>query len=252
MKSSVITAFLTHQGPREVRRMLDYWAEHQPGLNAVVAYGGSRQHFDELVSAGVDALYIDDPRLRTQDHPRERQSYLGVFKALIDSVANSGAETIHFVEYDEVPVVDDVQSVLLERLEAERADLLACGLKRVDGTNHPHLLAHDDDPAFAEYWAAISCREDPSVVLSALGCGTFWRAEAFAKVASLDESLRIYLELFLPTAAHHLGFRVRPLGGQYEFMQPANRFAPRDLPGLAAAGALCAHPVKAMWLADPR
>ena len=69
MKSSVITAFLTHQGPREVRRMLDYWAEHQPGLNAVVAYGGSRQHFDELVSAGVDALYIDDPRLRTQDHP---------------------------------------------------------------------------------------------------------------------------------------------------------------------------------------
>ncbi len=245
---SVVTIMLTHQAPEAVRRMVAHWHREQPDFDPLVAYGGPRELFEALADDPFTSVFIDDPRLHTADHPRERQSYLGVFKAVAAQLAGSPAQFLHLVEYDEVPVVRDVHAALIERLRAEGADLLASGLKRVDGTGDPHYLNHCHDPAFASYWERISCREDKGVVLSALGCGTFWQRAAFEAVAALEEETPIYLELFLPTAAHHLGYRVRPLRGQYRFMHPDNRFEPDDLRDLAGQGALCAHPVKTMWL----
>jgi hypothetical protein len=46
-------------------------------------------------------------------------------------------------------------------------------------------------------------------VLSMMGTGSFRRKEAFGAVATLPEEVLVFLELFRPTAAHHLGFRVR-------------------------------------------
>jgi len=36
-----------------------------------------------------------------------------------------------------------------------------------------------------------------------------WTREAFLAVSEQHQSIRCYLELYLPTLAHHLGFRVR-------------------------------------------
>lgn len=243
----VLTAFLTHQAPAQVGRMLDYWRKRQEGLRPFVVHGGSRQDFEAL-DGSAPAVFVDDPRLRTVDHPRDRQSYLGVFKRIAEHLAGTDCEAVHFVEYDEVPVVDDVQHVLASRMEQEGADLLACGLVRIDGTNNPHFLSHAYDPAFGRYWQSISRRRDKGTVLSALGCGMFWRRETFLDVSELEESLPIYLEILLPTAAHHLGYRVRPLAGQYAFMHPDNRYRLDEIDALRDAGALCAHPFKDAWL----
>jgi hypothetical protein len=79
-----------------------------------------------------------------------------------------------------------------------------------------------------------------------LGCVSFWKRPAFTAVADARESSPFYLEIALPTLAHHLGFRVRGLGDQTEWVQPGGDLSPR-LEALRTAGAWMAHPVKQFW-----
>ena len=50
------------------------------------------------------------------------------------------------------------------------------------------------------------------------GSGKFGKREAFSAVGSQKEPFPIYVEIFLPTVAHHLGFRVRDYGAQDKFV----------------------------------
>jgi hypothetical protein len=52
-------------------------------------------------------------------------------------------------------------------------------------------------------------REDPTVTMWMFGSGSFWTREAFVGVCSIPQTINCYFEIFLPTLAHHLGFRVR-------------------------------------------
>ncbi|MEM0897102.1 MAG: hypothetical protein AAGJ79_09445, partial [Verrucomicrobiota bacterium] len=55
----------------------------------------------------------------------------------------------------------------------------------------------------------------------------------------------IYLELFLPTAAHHLGFRVRPMPpSQTGFILPKGGWSAEAREQAKTAGAWAVHPVK--------
>jgi hypothetical protein len=55
--------------------------------------------------------------------------------------------------------------------------------------------------------------------------------------------------MFMPTAAHHLGFRVRPLPPEQErFMAPEVIKNVSDLEIMKRQGAWRIHPVKEMWL----
>ena len=47
-------------------------------------------------------------------------------------------------------------------------------------------------------------------MLTMFGSGSFWTRDAFLAVAKLQQTIECYLEIYLPTLAHHLGFRVRP------------------------------------------
>jgi hypothetical protein len=89
-------------------------------------------------------------------------------------------------------------------------------------------------------------RQDPRVVLSMLGCATVWRPDALRAVAALEEKMPVYLELWLPSAAHHLGWRVRGLGAQDAFIHYAGDESGR-LDEHRRAGAWLAHPVKRFW-----
>jgi len=241
----VATILLTHESPAAVRRMCDYWRARDPGHPVVVAYGGTPENFSKL--DGGNAVYVDDPFLRTSDHPRERQSYMGVFRAVLPVIQSLGVSHVHVAEYDEIPLIDGMNARLLETLEREKADVAGHRLLRVDDTNHPHYTFHRDDPAFHRYWRDFSCREDRDVVLSMLGCGSFWKREAFEAVAVLKPPLRVYLELMLPTAAHHLGFRVRPFGSQDRFMAPELPKTESDFEAFRREGAWRIHPVKGYW-----
>jgi len=78
------------------------------------------------------------------------------------------------------------------------------------------------------------------------GSGSFWTREAFEAVAAQAEPMPIYLELDLPTLAHHLGFRVRDLPDQNQFVcvRP-DRTEEREIARRKGAWAL--HPVKYLW-----
>jgi hypothetical protein len=243
--SERLTIILTHQPESLVAAMEDWWRREQPGPDILIAYGGTREQYEKLrVPARV---FVDDNRLRTRDHQRERQSFGGVFSAVNEWLgAHPQYRLIHLTEFDCIPLCGDLFARLEARLATERADVLGCRLERVDGTNHPHFLYHSADPDFAPFLRRLSVRTDPSVVLAMLGCVSFWKREAFSAMAEKGEDSPLYLEIALPTIAHHLGFRVRGLTDQSPWVQPMGDFSPR-LDELRRAGAWMAHPVKGFW-----
>ena len=244
----VLNVLLTHQKSNAVAVMVDWWAKCVPREDIVLAYGGSREDFDAL--AFPAKLFIDDPRLRTRDHPRERQSYGAVFRAVAAWMEGRDYGYVHFAEYDHVPLVADLNQRQVSLLAAEGADVLGFHLRRVDDTNCAHYLSHAAVPEFFPFWKRVTCRRDARVVLSMIATGSCWTREAFAAVAAAAEPHPMYVEIFPPTLAHHLGFRLRDYGPQTRFV----RHIGDGLPELAEArkgGAWTIHPVKHAWDGPP-
>lgn len=236
-----LTAILSHLPAPDSARIAAAWQASCPDSDILLVYGGSQDQFNALESS--PKVFVPDPRLRTRDHQRERQSYQGVFSAISTFLAPFPQyKFIHFTEFDCVPLHHNLPLWLENRLAAENADVLGCRLSRIDGTNHPHFLYHAADPAFRSLIHQTSSRPDPSVVLSMLGCMSFWKRNAFDAVANFPDASPFYLELIIPTLAHHLGFRVRNLPDQSPFVKPSGTF--KNLPLLLQSGAVMAHPVK--------
>lgn len=241
----IVTILLTHQAKEAVARMRDYWRDLDPNQHFIIAHGGEHAEWQNEMP---DLVRVDDPALRTRDHPRERQSYHGVFRAVLPLIDQLQATHVHLAEFDEIPVIRNLNQKLLSLMEKEACDVLGHRLYRVDDTTQPHAMDHLRDKNFLEYWHRISCRADKGIVLSMLGCGSFWTRECFDAVALLDPPVRIYLELFLPTAAHHLGYRVRPISDQDHFMAPEILKQKGELAHYREKGAWRVHPVKEMWV----
>lgn len=226
--------------------MLQYWKDRVSIESILIAYGGTKREFDAIQHE--QKFFADDPRLRTRDHQREFQSYTRLFRAAAEFLRIRGTQFqfVHFAEYDHVPLVPQLNEHQIERLKSEGADLLAFHVHRVDDTNNPHFLYHAADEKFMPYWARITKRSEPEVVLSMFGSGSFWTREAFCTVSATEEPFPIYMELYLPTLAHHLGFRVCDLGDQNRFVRAlADEICSVDQARQEHAWTL--HPVKRLW-----
>lgn len=139
--SRVLNLLLTHQNAGAVDRMLAWWRGYVSSLDDVLlVFNGRPEVFESL--RHPHKVRVEDPRLVTVLHARERQSYTGVFKAAAQWLAGKDFTHVHFAEYDHVPVVPDLNARQLARLERERADVLAFQLGRCDGTNWAHYLYH--------------------------------------------------------------------------------------------------------------
>jgi hypothetical protein len=240
-----ITVLLTHEPPDCVERMLAFWRSLVAGTDLLVIYGGSRADFSKLPPGS--AAFCDDPELRFKTTPQlDRQSYAGVFRVASQTMAGRPYRYVWVMEFDHVPLDPGVIGKLKAHLMAEDADMVCHRLRRNDRTNAPHYLFHRSDPGFTRFWTRVSRRRDPEVVLSMLGTGSFWQREAFDAAARVDPPGKIYLELYLPTLAHHLGFRVRGLPGQDGFVTPYP-LAPDALEQAVTANAWTIHPIKAFW-----
>lgn len=75
------------------------------------------------------------------------------------------------------------------------------------------------------------------------GSGSLWTREAYLAVATGEQRIPCYFEVYLPTLAHHLGFRVR--------RWKEDRHLVTNLPSAdvtvetaASRGAWTVHPVK--------
>lgn len=244
--NDTVTILLSHQPPEPIERMLAHWSCQVRGTDLVLAYGGPAEAFERI--AWPDKLFIADPRLRTRDHQRERQSYTAIFQAASRLIRSRPYGTVWFMEFDHLPLDRAVVEKLRDRLSAETADVLGFHLRRVDGTNSPHYLNHIRDAALSAFLERLSVRTQKEVVLSMFGSGSFWTREAFDATAAAAEPFPIYLELYLPTVAHHLGFRLRDLTDQNRFVRPLPE--PWLTPAYARrGGALTIHPLKSFWSA---
>lgn len=242
--SSVLNLILTHQPAPAVARMVDHWSAHGSRESILIAYGGSEEGFDAI--AHPSKFFVADQRLRTRDHQREFQSYTGLFRSAAELLKKMPYEFVRFSEYDHVPIAKNLDAQQIKRLHSERADMLGYHLHRVDGTSNPHYLSHICKPDFARFWRRTTRRDDPDVVLSCMGTGTFWTREAFSEVTAVDEPIPIYMEIFLPTLAHHLGFRVRDVPEQNPFVH-AHENAIVGIEEAKTRGAWTLHPIKRIW-----
>lgn len=241
MKRS-INLILTHQGADQINRMLAWWRQYAPEADILLAITSRTTDL-----ARIDhphKITVDDPRLETSDHQRELQSYTAVFVEATRWLQGQPFDYVHFAEYDQLPLRADFNARQLAQLESERADMLCFGLCRVDDTNQPHYLYHKSDARFHAFWESISVRADRRTVLSMFGSGSFWTRAAFEAASAQQEPFRMYLELWLPTVAHHLGYRVRPFAGP----EATGFITTAPQPGLLdvarARGAWTVHPVK--------
>jgi hypothetical protein len=234
---------LAHQPPAEVERLLERWRAYcAPPSSLLLFYGGPRESFEQI---GYESkLFLDDPRLRTRHHQKEKQSYSQIFRlASLWLRDHPECGYVYFAEYDHWPVAHDLGERLIERLKLEKADVMGHQLARRDRTSCVYYLYHLSDERFLPWIRSLSRRDDPGAVFNMFGSGSFWTRKAFLAVAAVGEPIPVYLETYLPTVAHHLGFRIRDFQDQNRFISATgDRFD--DIPELRQQGAWTVHPVK--------
>ena len=238
-----LTAMLTHHAAERVDEIAAWWCD-VTGERLVVVHGGLEKECAKI--RRCPAVHVPDPGLRTRDHQRQRQSYSGVLRAIAGFAGAGTASSVQILEFDCLPLIRGFPEELQDLLHAQDAGLLGSGLRRIDQTGHPHWLYHVSDPGFEKMLEGFSVREDKHVVLSMLGCVSVWRPDVLMAVAALEEKVPTYLELWLPTAAHHLGYRVRGLGEHDKWISHEGEFTPKLLE-IQAAGGWMAHPAKQFW-----
>lgn len=203
----VMNLVLTHLGGDGIRSVVNAWKGVCPEEDLWIAFGGSIRDFESIDYPRK--VFVKDRALRREDNQRGKQSYWGIFEAMASTVEEKRPDFIYFCEYDHLPLIPDLNARQVAEMREQDADVMGHWLYRVDGTGQYHMLYHLTDPAFLPHWQSLSRREDPSVMLSMFGSGSMWSREAFLAVASRPQGIACYLELYLPTLAHHLGFRVR-------------------------------------------
>ena len=241
--SRVLNAILTHLPATDIARSLEWWSHVAPAESLLIAHGGPAAEFDSVAFA--NKVSVSSKRLQTVDHPRERQSYTEVYAAVSGWMRGRDFSHVYFSEFDHLPLVSDLDQRLLARLASEKADMLCHDLRRVDDTGWHHYLYHCQDPRFHRHWETISRRVDRRVVLSILGSGSFWTREAFEAVAAETEPFPMYHEIYLPTLAHHLGYRVRRLPQAEHMVSNLGNFR-RRIAKARRDGLWTIHPVKSL------
>ena len=240
----LLWAVLVHQTPVEVANLQHYWKRLGfPTETILFVHAGNRDDFDKLEVA--NKVFVPDKEIRTVHHPIEKQSYGGAFREIAAWLEGSEFDAVALVEYDHLPLVPKWGKRMCARLEEEQADVLFHHLCRVDGTNAAHYLYHLGVEGFQDLWRPLSRREEKTVFLNAIVTGSLWRRTAFEAVAARPEPFPVYLELYLPSLAHHLGFRVRGHGEQDQFVQVVpiqDPFSQRWI----KAGAWSLHQVKSL------
>jgi hypothetical protein len=241
---ALLTAIVTHLGAEQVRAQLADLDTLAPGTRRVVCHGGSRADFEEL---GIDdALFIDDPSLRG---PSKEQSYNAVLRALYqERVRNdSSIDLVYFMEFDQLVLRGDFEQELTALAERSGAGLLAKGASPRNDTNWPHYLRFREDERFNRFIAAISRRGDLDVRFGCLGTGMLFTREALEAFAGVADGPHAYLELFIPTVVHHLGFEVADvdaLSDLYSAMRWRPEYTVEEAIAAKREGRTFVHPFK--------
>ena len=204
MGDTFLTAILTHVDARGVEQQLAYLREVAPESRFVVCHAGERAEFEKL---SVDAVFLDDPRLRTYGDLSWNTVIASVHERWV--APRPEVETFLLLEYDQLILRGDFEEALADLATRTDAGLLGKGAGPRDDTNWPHHLRYRDNPAFNEFIARVSRREDSRRRFGSFGPGMVFRRDALDAVAAvIGDAPPVMQELMLPTLVHHLGFRV--------------------------------------------
>lgn len=205
----MLNLLLTHLSGPAVDDQLRYLQDVAPEARFVVCHGGRRADFERI--AFSDKLYIEDPTLRD---PLARGSSVNeiLTKAWDGYVApDPDVKAVFVFEFDQIILRGDYELALEQLLEASGADFLGKNCALRDGTNWVHGIAARHDGAFMDFLDRISVRDRPYRIYGGLGTGFVIRRAALQAFRGLDHPARSYVEMYVPTAIYHLGFRVEDL-----------------------------------------
>jgi hypothetical protein len=234
---------LTHQNAEDTQIRVETWLQVVPPEDLVIVSDQSEEEFAKIPHP--HKIRSVDPRRMTRDHQRELQSVTSACQEVSRWMVGQDFTHVFMAEFDLFPLTRELLPRLREILEESGADILAHELKRVDRTNNASYLYHSGRPGFAEFWRKVSVRKGKDTILSMLGTGSFWKRAAFDAVCAHDEPMPMYLEIYLPTLAHHLGYRLIDLGPESRYVRGPGDFSDR-IEEARATGALFIHPVKSI------
>jgi hypothetical protein len=239
-----LTAVLTHLPARLVERQLGYLRRVAPGGRFVACHGGKSSDFDGLTSD--DAIFVDDPSLRGPHFQKSLNDTLrGLYTAYVRD--DPSVDHVYVIEYDHLILQPDFADKLAALAERTGAGLLAKWASPRNDTNWPHYLAARDDRALNAFVDRVSRREDRSLRLGCLGTGLFFRRDAFEAFCTAEDAPPAYVELFVPTAVHHLGYEVVDVDAVSDLYVDVRWVPEYDLDEVrraARAGRTFVHPFK--------
>ena len=242
---ALLGVLVTHLPADAVAAGLRYLEAVAPSSEFVVAHGGKREDFDEI--ATDRKVFIDDPLLRAA--PVTVQSYNQLLTRVHDAFVRDDPRwrAVLVLEYDQLVLREDFEATLLGLLETSGADFLGKNCVRRDGTNWLHFLRYRDDPGLLAFLRGISVREDRTAMFGCLGTGMVLRREVLTALATMEHHEPVYVELYLPTVVHHLGFRVEDVNGVsdlYDELRWAPVFTEDEVVAAKRRGRTFVHPFK--------
>lgn len=201
----VLTAVLTHLDGALADKQLAYLRSLAPESRFVACHGGARADFDRMTTK--DAIFVDDPSLRG---PHFEKSINDTLAAIHDRWVRDDASVdfVYLIEYDHLILAEGFEARLTALAERTGAGLAGKWASVRNGSNWPHHLRLRDDERLNRFIAEISQRDDPGQRFGCLGTGILIRRDALEAFCSLSDAPPYYIELFLPTVIHHLGFEV--------------------------------------------
>jgi hypothetical protein len=243
----IATIVICHLDAAQTLAVYRQWKANDPEAIVLIAYGGDSAEFEKL-DPSIEAVFIGDEKLRTTAHVRERQEYQGIIQNAYHWLQErrTPVSHIHMVEFDVFPAVEEAGKRLAEILEADHADLLGYGLRDLSGAIHPHNTYELSNASFMEFLRKISIREETDRIVTMLGCSSLWRFECFEAIASTAIP-EVYLEVGIPSTAHHLGYRVRPVPPSQEASVTFQGDRSNEIDHFRKHGAILVHPCKSIW-----
>jgi len=160
---------------------------------------------------------------------------------------NPGIEHVYVFEYDHLILRPDFEDLLTGLARSSAADLLAKAASDRTGTNWAHYTRFRRDPDLLAFLASISVREDPTRLYGCLGNGFLLTRAALGAFAAVENPPPCYVEVYLPTVLHHLGFRVVDIDALSDVYRHVTWEPERTLDEVLTvqrAGGYFAHPFK--------
>jgi hypothetical protein len=242
---STLVAVITHLAPEQVEEGARLLHTVAPDARFVIGYNGKRAEFDAL--AIEDKVLLDDPTLKS--FGPHLQSMTQVFSAVWEAyfLGDDRWDSLYVIEYDHLVLHAEFERRLCGLALRTRADLLGKNCIDCTATNQEHYIRFRRDLRLLDHLRHLSVREDPTRIFSCLGDGIWLTRAALEAYMAVRVHPPCYLEVYVPTLLHHLGFNVVNVDAHsdlYRYVRWLPPIGPAEAVTAVRGGAVFMHPVK--------